>query len=72
MSWQDYKRLIDQGDTDPEAWQAAAKANPNDPRTACKIAVEQADPWAVADLLQRLALQACWLRSKQSMGGFVS
>lgn len=61
MSWTDYKRLLDERDTDPGAWAAAAKANPNGPLTACKVAVE-ADPGAAADLLLLFARRAPALR----------
>lgn len=56
MSWTDYKRLLKEQNTDPRAWQAAGKANPNDPLTACKIAVE-AEPWEAAVVLLLLARQ---------------
>ena len=50
MSWTDFERLQAERNINPEAWEAATLANPNDPLTACKLAVEE-DPEAAAELL---------------------
>ena len=37
MSWLDYARILD--NSDPKAWDAAAKANPNTPADALRVAL---------------------------------
>ncbi len=45
MSWRDFKRLIDERNTDITAWMTAIRANPNTPEDALRV--------ALLDMIQR-------------------